>query len=93
MNEWYFSYAILILLTAIAGLYRVFKGPTRADRMLATQICGTSTSAILLLLAWSTERFFLCDIALVFAMLASVVTIAFVQLTWRKKKSGVTDGT
>ncbi|MEX1012106.1 MAG: monovalent cation/H+ antiporter complex subunit F [Waddliaceae bacterium] len=91
MSEWYFFYAFLIFLSIIGGLYRVLKGPTRADRMLATQICGTSTAAILLLLAFATDRLYLCDIALVFAMLASIVAIAFVQLTWRKKVQGGSD--
>ena len=88
MSEWYFFCALVIFFSIIGGLFRVFKGPTRADRMLATQICETSITACLLLLAWSADRLYLCDIALVFAMLASVVTIAFVQLTWRKKMAG-----
>jgi len=84
MSHWYLFCAIAILLSVLGGLIRVFKGPTRADRMLAAQLFGTSTAAILLLLGWSTDRLYLCDIALVFAILASVATIAFVQLIWRK---------
>lgn len=84
MNEWCLFSATLILATVIAGLFRVFLGPTRADRMLAAQLCGTASVAIFLLLAHALKKSFLYDVALVFAILAAVSTIAFVRLTWQK---------
>ena len=87
MREWYLLFAMLILLTVIVGLLRVFLGPTRADRMLAAQLCGTASTAILLLLACALKKLFLYDVALVFAILTAVSTIAFVRLTWQKSLS------
>jgi multicomponent Na+:H+ antiporter subunit F len=84
MSEFYLLMATVILLTVIAGLLRVFLGPTRADRMLAAQLCGTASVAIFLLLAYALNKSFLYDVALVFAILAAVSTIAFVRLTWQK---------
>lgn len=79
-NEWA---ALAVLLSMLAGMIRVFRGPTRADRMLAAQLCGTSSAAVLLLLAFSQKNYALCDIALVFTLLAATASVAFVRLTWR----------
>lgn len=72
----------MLLLSIIVGLFRVFLGPTRADRMLAVQLCGTASVAIILLLAFIRQDFSLFDLALVIAVLAAMSTIGFVRLTW-----------
>ncbi|MBZ0165693.1 MAG: pH regulation protein F [Candidatus Omnitrophica bacterium] len=82
MQAVYLTSAAIILVTLIAGLFRVFLGPTRADRMLAAQLGGTASVAIFALLAHALDRPFLYDLALVFAILAAVSSIAFVRLTW-----------
>lgn len=79
MHAFYLAMASLLLLTLVAGLWRVLRGPTRADRMLAAQLFGTTSVACLLLLAEVLERVYLTDVALVFAMLAAVTTVAFVR--------------
>jgi multicomponent Na+:H+ antiporter subunit F len=83
----YLTSALIILLTLIAGLARLFVGPTRADRMLAAQLGGTACVAIFALLAHALDQPFLFDLALVFAILAGVSTVAFVRLTWQKPSS------
>jgi len=80
----YSIYASVVLLTIVAGLWRVFRGPTRADRMLSAQLCGTTIVAIILLFVHVQEEFYLLDIALVFALLTPVATVAFVKLVWHK---------
>ena len=47
--------AALILISVLAGLVRIFKGPTGADRMLAAQLLGTGGVAILLILAFAMQ--------------------------------------
>lgn len=84
MNGIYIFFATSILITVIVGLFRVFTGPTRADRMLAAQLCGTASVAIFALLARAFQEPFLYDLAMVFAILAAVSSIAFVRLTWQK---------
>ena len=81
------GFAFIILLSMIGGIVRVFRGPTRADRMLAAQLFGTAGVAIVLLTARSLKAAWLYDLALVFALLAAVVTVAFVRLTWHRNLS------
>lgn len=82
MNEWCLGLAFFLLLNLAAGLVRVLRGPTRADRMLAAQLFGTTSVAILLLLALALNSPALQDVALVFALLAAVTTVAFVRRAW-----------
>lgn len=71
--------ALFLLLTVVAGLLRVWFGPTAADRMLAAQLLGTTGTAIALLLAEALDRPALRDVALIYAILAAVAISAFVK--------------
>jgi multicomponent Na+:H+ antiporter subunit F len=79
MNEFALAIAIFLLLTLVAGMVRVVRGPTAADRMLAAQLFGTTGVAVLLLLALVSDAPALLDVALVFALLAAVVGVTFVH--------------
>ncbi|MGM0593085.1 MAG: monovalent cation/H+ antiporter complex subunit F [Pseudomonadota bacterium] len=82
MSELLLGAALLLLLTILAGLWRVLQGPDAADRMLAVQLFGTTGVAILLLLAEAMAAPALRDVALLFALLAVLGVVAFVR--WRK---------
>lgn len=84
MDKIYLSIALLLLLTLVLGLWRVLRGPTAADRMLAAQLFGTTAVACMLLLAEAFQRPALRDVALVFALLAAVSAVAFVRRAWPK---------
>jgi multicomponent Na+:H+ antiporter subunit F len=71
--------AVFLLLNIFAGMLRIGRGPGSADRMLAVQLFGTEGVAILLLLAHGLEMRGLRDVALVFAVLAPLAMVAFVQ--------------
>jgi multicomponent Na+:H+ antiporter subunit F len=83
--------ASFLLLNLAAGLWRVMRGPTAADRMLAAQLFGTTAVAVLLLLAEGMREAALRDIALVFALLAAVAAVAFVQRVWSRGGEDVAD--
>ncbi|WP_405231044.1 monovalent cation/H+ antiporter complex subunit F [Lentisalinibacter salinarum] len=83
--------AAFLLLNLAAGLWRVMRGPTAADRMLAAQLFGTTAVATLLLLADGTQQPALRDVALVFALLAAVAAVAFVQRVWSRRAEDVPD--
>ena len=51
MQGLYAALALFLLLNLGAGMWRVLRGPTAADRMLAAQLFGTTAVAMLLLLA------------------------------------------
>lgn len=82
MQTFYLALAFFLLLNLAAGMWRILRGPSIADRMLAGQLFGTTAVAILLLLAQATEIPAMRDVALVFALLAAVTAVAFVQRAW-----------
>ena len=86
MQTLYLALAVFLLLNLCAGMWRVLRGPSIADRMLAGQLFGTTAVAILLLLAQATESSAIRDVALVFALLAAVTAVAFVQRAWPDKE-------
>lgn len=71
--------ATILVLTVFAGLWRVLKGPTKADRLLSVQLFGTAGAALMLLLASLADQSAFRDAALVLALLAAVVSAALVQ--------------
>jgi|AntAceMinimDraft_8_1070364.scaffolds.fasta_scaffold791597_1 multicomponent Na+:H+ antiporter subunit F len=76
---------VLLLLTLLCGLWPIVRGPTAADRMLAAQLFGTLGVAILMLLATLKQQAAVYNAALVLALLAPLVLIAFVKLAEREK--------
>jgi multicomponent Na+:H+ antiporter subunit F len=82
MNVVLMIISLVVLMSVVAGMARVIRGPTSADRMLAALLFGTSGVAVLLLLARTMNAPALNDVALVFVVLAAVTTVAFVRLVW-----------
>jgi multicomponent Na+:H+ antiporter subunit F len=77
---------LFLVLNLAAGLVRVARGPTPADRMLATLLFGSTTTAVLLLLGSLQDLPALYDVALLFVLLATVLSIAFVGLPPGRKE-------
>ncbi|MDQ2070688.1 monovalent cation/H+ antiporter complex subunit F [Natronospira bacteriovora] len=77
--------AVFLMANLVVGLLRVHLGPTPADRMLSMLLFGTTTVATMLLLAYAQAMPALVIVALVFVMLATIGSIAFVQLPPRLK--------
>ncbi|WP_205527624.1 monovalent cation/H+ antiporter complex subunit F [Halomonas sp. JS92-SW72] len=74
--------AALLLLNAGVALWRLRRGPTSADRMLAAEMVSVSAIAVLLLFGAGFAQPALVDVALLFALLAAVATANFVTRTW-----------
>lgn len=72
--------AVLVLLAALAVLYRVIVGPTVLDRVLAVNVIGIQTIVLLALIGFIYGRpdMFL-DIALVYALINFIATIAVLR--------------
>jgi multicomponent Na+:H+ antiporter subunit F len=82
----FFTIVIVFLLLNIAmGLFRVWRGPTVADRLLTTQLFGTTGMAILLVLAGYLKDLTLLNVAITFNVLAILLVIGLVQV-WKTKK-------
>jgi multicomponent Na+:H+ antiporter subunit F len=78
----YLALAVFLLLNLGAGMWRVLRGPSPADRMLAAQLFGTTAVAVLVLLAQAMGSAALLDVALLFALLAAVTAVALVLRAW-----------
>ena len=88
MQILYLALALFLLMNLVAGMWRVLRGPTAADRMLAVQLFGTTAVAVLLLLAQAYDNAALRDVALVFALLAAVTAVTFVRRAWPDQEAG-----
>ncbi|MEZ5582720.1 MAG: monovalent cation/H+ antiporter complex subunit F [Candidatus Competibacteraceae bacterium] len=76
----YLVVAVFLLANLLIGLARIAIGPDRINRLLATQLMTTLVTAILVLLAESMELPALRDVALLFALLGALASVAFVRL-------------
>ena len=65
----------VLLLAIILGLYRLIKGPTNADRIVALDILTTATVVLIAFLAWYFQRIIYLDIALIYAVLSFIAVI------------------
>lgn len=71
--------AIAILVTMGMAITRGFKGPTVYDRALAVNVFGTSTVLLIAVIGFLTGRPDFLDLALVYALLSFVGTIAILK--------------
>lgn len=78
MDNFLLGAAAVIVATTAIGLFRVLIGPTKADRIMASQLLGTGGVAALLLAETRGARGAV-DVALVLALLAAFSAIAFVK--------------
>ena len=71
--------AIIVILAIILVLYRAIKGPRVCDRVLAVNVIGTKTVVLIALIGYIYERPHFMDIALVYALINFIATIAFLK--------------
>ena len=74
----FYIFVSLITMLAIAtflALYRLLKGPTAADRMVALDAITNATAGVLLIIALVSQRFIYLDVTLVYAILSFVGVI------------------
>jgi multicomponent Na+:H+ antiporter subunit F len=71
--------ALILALSLVLGLVRVFIGPAIEDRMLSLQLVGTSGVGLVLLLGVILDLAASLDLALVLALLAAVSVVALTR--------------
>lgn len=76
--------ALFLLVNLVAALWRVTRGPTAADRMLAALLFGTTGVGVLVLLASAGGGPALLDVALTLALLAAITGVAFARRAWHR---------
>lgn len=82
------SVAAFLLLTLLIALIRIWRGPSPADRMLASQLFGTTGVGLLLVLAHAQSMPALLDVALTLALLSVLAIVAFVTRVVRIDQPG-----
>ena len=82
MHTSFLVLTVLLLASIAIGLFRVSRGPTPTDAMLAVLLIGTTGTAISMLLAQALGIPGALDVALTFAVLAAVIGVAFVRSGW-----------
>lgn len=66
---------------AVVVLYRVARGPTMQDRVIAVNVIGTNTVVIIALLAAAFDEPGFLDVALIYALLNFLMSIAISKFT------------
>lgn len=79
MNEFLLGSAVFVLAMVALGLVRVKLGPGSADRMMAAQLLGSGSIAVLLLGSAAVGIDAVVDVALTLALLAAFASVAFVH--------------
>jgi multicomponent Na+:H+ antiporter subunit F len=77
--------SIAILFAVLLSLYRVLRGPSIIDRIVGVNVIGTKTITVIVLTGQLFERVeFFIDIALLYALINFVGTLAFSRYFERK---------
>lgn len=77
MTTWLMGLSVTLLLCLGGALWRVWRGPAAADRLMAVQLVCTSGAGVILLLTAATGWAAL-DLALTLVLLAPFATVGFV---------------
>jgi multicomponent Na+:H+ antiporter subunit F len=77
MNSFFIYFGVGLCLFMLLALYRTIFGPTIIDRMMGANVIGTKTTVLLIIIGTIYGRVdMFVDIALAYAMLNFIVTIA-----------------
>ena len=69
-----------LLFCSLFVLYRVFAGPTAADRIVAVEIMGVLIVGLTALIGLFYDQSFFMDIGLVWALLSFIASLAFSKI-------------
>ncbi|MDN7243609.1 Na(+)/H(+) antiporter subunit F1 [Planococcus sp. N028] len=83
MMIFYWSALIIVSLAFVALLYRLIKGPTIADRVVALDALGVSLVSIVALLSMILKTEFFFEIILLLSILSFIGTAAFAKFIER----------
>lgn len=81
------TYALVLLGTIGLGmilcLFRLFRGPTAPDRVVAADTMSTVTTALLVFMAYYFKRYVYLDVALVYSVLMFIGVVAIARFLER----------
>ncbi len=71
---------VILGLCLAVCLYRAFRGPKTADRLVAVNMAGTVTIMLILLLALLKQEDYLLDVALIYALLSFLAVMLLCRI-------------
>jgi len=83
--------ALALMVTLLLALVRLLVGPTVYDRVLAVNAFGTKTVLLIAVFGFMTERPEFLDIALVYALINFIGTIAILKFFRYRNLGGSTE--
>ena len=87
MEQFLITIGVALLLLMLASLYRVVAGPTVIDRILGVNVIGIKTTVLIIIIGILDGRVeMFIDIALAYALLNFITTIAAARFYQRKSQ-------
>ncbi|MDV2482357.1 cation:proton antiporter [Methanoculleus sp. Wushi-C6] len=83
MIDIFYASVIVLILTIFLCLYRILVGPGVENRLIAVNTVGTKTIVLLVLVGFILERPIFLDIAIVYAMINFIATLAIAKYLGR----------
>jgi multicomponent Na+:H+ antiporter subunit F len=76
----------MLCLGAVLSVYRLLRGPTLADRVVALDLIATLVVGVTVVYSIYTDTAVILDVAIVFALIAFLGTVAFASYIERKEQ-------
>lgn len=93
MNDFFGAIGVALLLIMLMPLYRLIFGPRTFDRIMGVNVIGTKTTVLLIIIGTIYRRVdMFVDIALAYAMLNFIATIAASRFFLHRRKAGAVKG-
>ena len=77
----------LLTFAAVLAMYRVLRGPSLPDRVVALDLMATLVAGITMVYTIPTDTAVILDVAIIFALIAFLGTVAFAGYIERKERS------
>ena len=80
MNNFFLICIIILAVLILLCLVRAIRGPKIADRIMASNMIGTLTVAVIMLLAVYIDESYIIDVALVYAVISFLAVIVITKI-------------
>ena len=80
MNNFFLACIIILAVLILLCLVRAIRGPKIADRIMASNMIGTLTVAVIMLLAVYIDESYIIDVALVYAVISFLAVIVITKI-------------
>ncbi len=92
MHNFFLSAGVVLIALMVPVLYRVVRGPTAIDRIVAVNLIGTKTAVLLIVIGTLYHRVdMFVDFALAYAMLNFIGSLAAARYYHKMKQRGMAD--